>query len=122
MIGLQTMQAQSVYLRFLSSDSSEAGSLRGESVIVLLPNETAQWKLFLHKQKLLAVHWKLRRRRAGESEMFSWLRRQKTDPEHEEVEQKLNKHTKELEQHARRLRRLEIEAGIFKPPLRRVGN
>ena len=42
--------------------------------------------------------------------------------QHEEVEETLERHEKELEQMARRLRRLEIEAGIFKTPLKGVSD
>jgi len=47
----------------------------------------------------------------------------KSNPdEHRDVEKTLDSHEKKLEEMAKRLRRLEIEAGIFKPPLRRVAN
>lgn len=48
------------------------------------------------------------------------LGRRSTEAEHEEVEQRLNRHDRQLSEMARRLRRLEIEAGIVKPPLKGV--
>lgn len=41
--------------------------------------------------------------------------------DHEAIEKKQREAEKRLEEHARRLRMLEIEAGIYKPPLRRTG-
>lgn len=38
----------------------------------------------------------------------------------ESAEEQLGEHTEKLAEHARRLRRLEIEVGIYKPPLKAV--
>jgi len=43
-----------------------------------------------------------------------------TDHDHAEFERQLQAHERELEQMARRLRLLEIEAGIYKPDVRRA--
>ena len=45
-----------------------------------------------------------------------------TTKEHDEVGKRLDLHENQLADMAKRLRVLEIEAGIYKPPLRRVGN
>lgn len=50
------------------------------------------------------------------------IRRAQTEPDHQEVEKRLDEHERKLGEQAKRLRRLEIEVGIFKPPLRRAGS
>lgn len=40
--------------------------------------------------------------------------------DHEEINKKLDEHERKLARMARRLRNLEIEAGLYKPPLRKV--
>lgn len=47
---------------------------------------------------------------------FRHMRKLKED--HIEVQRQLDQHQRELVDIARRLRNLEIEAGIFKPPLK----
>lgn len=53
---------------------------------------------------------------------MKFMKRDKTAEQiqHHEIDKALEDHEKRLEQMARRLRRLEIEAGIYKPPLRRT--
>lgn len=49
------------------------------------------------------------------------MRRQfkvESEQQHEGVEKKLERHERDLEEMAKRLRRLEIEAGIYKSPLK----
>jgi hypothetical protein len=41
---------------------------------------------------------------------------------HYEVDSQLEEQQEQLDDHARRLRRLENEVGIIKPPLRKVSN
>lgn len=51
---------------------------------------------------------------------FMKKKQQQMQEEHREVERKLEDHEERLTRQAKRLRRLEIEAGIYKPPIRRV--
>ena len=53
--------------------------------------------------------------------MLNWLLHRKVE-DHEDVDRQLASHERRLSEQAKRLRRLEIEVGIYKPPLKGDSN